>query len=159
MGGIYQTYSVLTVSPSGHVLAVVHWGRTASIRNEKTVLYSQLEDGRYLITSDRPTGARTPGLYDDLVFLGADFEKLLTRHESRLRSSGQRIRHLSPENPLAELEAILEHRARFLVERGDAYWVDPEHTAFRSTLKGALKAYAQTLSLRHVDRSLSAGSH
>jgi hypothetical protein len=155
-GGIYKTRSVLTISPSQQILAVIRWGSTASIRNEATVLFSALEDGRYLVTSDRPSGSRTPGLYDDLVFLKADWDQLVRRHEERVRACRQNIRRLSPENPLAEYEAILERRARFLVEHGDAYWVDQEQTEYRSTLKGALKFYAQSFSTKHVDRSLIA---
>ena len=154
-GGIYQTHNAMTVSHSGQILAVIRWGTTASIRNEATVLYSALENGQYLVTSDRPTGARTPGLHDDQVYLGADFGELVRRHEERLRASGQIPRPLDRENPLAEHEAIIENRARFLISKGEAYWVDPEQTAFRSTFKGALNYYTRTLSLKHVDRSLS----
>jgi len=133
---------------------VVRWGTTASIRNELTSLYSALDDGRYLITSDRPTGSRAPGLYDDLVYLGASFAQLVCRHEARLLASGKGVRHLSAENTLAEYEAILARRARFLIERGEACWVDPEQTTFRSTFRGALKLYFLTFSTGHVDQSL-----
>lgn len=153
-GGIYKTHGVLTISPTRQVLAVIRWGTTGSIRNEGTILYSSLEDGRYLVTSDRPIGSRTPGFYDDQVFLGASFAQLVRRHEERMQASGKQIKRLPVDNPLAEYEAILERRARFLVDRGEAKWVDSGQTAFRSTLKGALKAYAMTLSTKHVDQSL-----
>jgi hypothetical protein len=155
-GGIYKTPNVLGVSPCRQILAVIRWGTTASIRNELTTLYSELQDGCYLVTSDRLTGTRVPGFSDDLVLLRADFDQLVSRHEARLLASGRNVRPLSAENPLAELETIRERRARFLVDRGEAYWVDPAETEFRSTLKGALKLYAQTFSTSHVDRSLSA---
>ena len=153
-GKMYRTYNALMVSPSQTTLAVVRWGTTGSIRNELTSLYSALNDGRYLVTSDRPTGSRAPGLYDDRVILSAAFARLLDRHEARLRAAGDNIRHFRAENPLDEYEAILERRAQFLVEAGDAYWVDSERTAFRSTLKGAFKLYLQTFSTEHVDQSL-----
>jgi hypothetical protein len=119
-----------------------------------TTLYSALDDGLYLITSDRPTGFRTPGLYDDQVYLSATFAQLVQRHEDRLNKSGKKVKRFSEDNLLRDYEAILEHRARFLVEQGDAYWVDPAQTAFRSTVKGALKLYALTFSTKHVDQSL-----
>jgi hypothetical protein len=153
-GGMYKTYGVLMVSPSRQILAVFRWGTTGGIRNVATVLYSALENGRYVVTSDRPAGARTPGLYDEILYMDADFEQLVRRHEERLRASGLNINPLSPESPLAEFEAIRAARARFLVASGDAYWVDAEQTAFRATLKGALKTYARTFSTKHVDRSL-----
>ncbi len=153
-GGIYKTHNALLVSSTRQVLAVIRWGTTGSIRNEATVLYSALDDGRYLVTSDRPTGSRTPGFYDDHVFLSAGFEQLVRRHEERMQASGKKIKRLSVENPLQEYEAILGGRARFLIERGEAKWADAEQTEFRSTLKGALKTYAMTFSTKHVDQSL-----
>jgi hypothetical protein len=153
-GGIYKTQWVLMVSPSRQILAVVRFGTTASIRNEATMLCSALEDGRYIRTSDRPTGDRVPELIDDILLMDADFDQLCHRQEERLHASGQNIRKLSSEDPLTECHAILEHRARFLVAKGDAYWVNSEQTEFRSSLIGALNLYAQTLSTSHVDRSL-----
>ena len=155
-GGIYKTRNALMVSRSGQILAVIRWGTTAAIRNEVTLLYSALEDGRYLLTSDRPTGTRTPGFYDDAVLWLADFDQLLRRHEERLFAINQPIGQFAPEAPLEAYMDILERRARLLVDRGEAYWVDPEQSAFRFTLKGALKNYGQTLSTKHVDGSLAA---
>jgi hypothetical protein len=153
-GGIYQTHVALTVSATGQILAVIRWGTTASIRNEVTLLYSTLEDGGYLVTSDRPTGARTPGFYDDQVYLGATLAQLVRRHEERMRASRKEFKTLSGENLLEQYEEIMARRAQFLIERGEAKWADAGQTAFRSTLKGALKTYARTFSTKHVDQSL-----
>jgi hypothetical protein len=133
------------VSPSRAILADFRWGTTAGIRNEGTVLYSEREDGRYLVTSDRPAGSRTPGLCDEILYMDADFEQLLGRHEGRIRTSGESMKPFSPENPLAELEAILDARAQFHVANGDANWVDAEQTAFRSTIKGRLESVCSDL--------------
>ena len=153
-GGIYKTQCTLMVSQSREILAVVRWGTTASIRNHVTMLFSALEDGRYIRTSDRSTGDRVPELIDDILMMDADFDQLFHRQEERLRASGQNVRQLDSEGPLTEYHAILEHRARFLVAKGEAYWVDREQTEFRSTLIGAWRFYAQTLSTSHVDRTL-----
>ena len=106
-GGIYKTYNALMVSPSAQFFAVVRWGTTGSLRNEATVLYTALDDGDYVVTSDRPSGGRVPGFDDNLVFLDADFDQLVSRHEERMRASGQKIRRLSAEDPLAEYNAFL----------------------------------------------------
>jgi hypothetical protein len=153
-GGIYKTRCVLMVSPSRQILAIVRWGTTASIGNHVTMLFSAFEDGGYIRTSDRSTGGRVPELIDDVLMMDADFDDLFHRQEERLRASGQNIRQLSAEGPLAEYHAILECQARFLVAKGDAYWVNPEQTEYRSTPSGALKLYTQTLSTSHVDRTL-----
>ena len=151
-GGIYQNNAVLMVSPSRQILAVVRFGTTAKLRNEGTALYSALADGRYLVTWDRPSGGRTPGLYDGYMFYRADFAECVARHEERLNAAGNPPGHFSAETPLADYEAILARRASFLIENGQAYWVDPEHTAFRSTVKGALAMWLMTFDTKHIDR-------
>lgn len=153
-GGIYKTHNTLALSADRQILALVRWGTTASIRNEASVLYSALDDGRYLVTSDRPIGSRTPGFYDEHVFLGASFAQLLRRHQERLRQSSSPVRPLSLENPRAEYEEILTRRARHLVECGEAVWLDAAQTEFRSTFKGAIRTYALTFSTGYIDRSL-----
>jgi hypothetical protein len=134
---------------------VLRWGTTAAVRNEATLLYSSLDDGRYIVTSDRVAGTRAPELFDDLVILGVQFDELVVRHEIRVRATGQRVRRFDPANPLAEFHAIQERRAQFLVDRGEAYFTDPEETAIRSTFKGALKLYSQSFSVQHVERTPS----
>jgi hypothetical protein len=155
-GGTYKTYSALMVSPTEQTLAVVRWGTLAKMRVDATLLYSALDDGTYLITSDRITGMRSPGIFNDLVYLDADFSQLVERHEERMLASGRKVKILAGSDPLAELEAIHADRARFLIEHGNAYWADPEETAFRSTFKGAL-SIATAASPKHVDQSLKTG--
>jgi hypothetical protein len=151
-GGMYRTYTVLAVSDSCKILAAIRWGSTASIRDRITLLYSFFEDGRYLVTSDRISGTRVRGFSFDLVLQRASFEQLLERHEGRLCDCLDQIRDLAPENPLAEFEALLQAKARFLIQKGDAYWTDPAETEYRSTLRGAFKMYVQTFSAPEVDR-------
>jgi hypothetical protein len=143
-GGTYKTHAAFWVSPSRATLCRVGWGTIAALNASRTILYTALDDGRYLVTSDKPTGAETPGLYEDMVVLGADFEHLARRHEERLRDSGRRAVPFEAEEALTDYEANMERRARFLVENGDAYFVDPSQSAIRSTIKGALKAFART---------------
>jgi hypothetical protein len=90
-GRIYQTRTALWVSPTRQILAVVGWGKSAAITEEKTILYTALDDGRFLVTSDKPTGAETPGLYENLYVLGADFDSLVRRHEARIYQSGRGV--------------------------------------------------------------------
>ncbi|HXY34774.1 MAG TPA: hypothetical protein VEI07_11140 [Planctomycetaceae bacterium] len=152
-GGIYRTCCLLTVSASQQILAVIRWGTTGSIRDRVTMLYSVLDDGRYLVTSDRVTGSRVPGLSDDLVLPGAAFEQLFERHEARLQDCGENLRMFDPSNPLAGYETLQGQKASFLIARGDAYWLDPRETEYRFTLRGALQLYGQVFSTSHVDRT------
>ena len=69
-GGTYRTHAVIWVSPTRETLAYVGWGTIASLNADKTILYSALDDGRFLVTSAKPTGAETPGLYENVVVMG-----------------------------------------------------------------------------------------
>lgn len=138
-GGTYKSYNTLWLSPSRDTLAVVVWGTLARIDVSKTVLYSAFDDGRYLISASKFTGTETPGLYELAYFLGADFAYLLRRHDERLAASGRRVRPFPAGDGLAALEAIVARRSHFLVESGDAYFVDPEGSVISSTFKGASK--------------------
>jgi hypothetical protein len=145
-------YAALWLSSCRRVLAAVRWGTIGGLKANKTVLYSALENGRYIVTADGFTGAETPGLYDDSVLPDVDFDALVHRHEERLVESRQPVRQLHNEG-LAEYEAILERRARFLVEQGDAYFVDGEESAIRSTLKGAFNGVGRLFQpTRYLDR-------
>ncbi len=158
-GGTYRTHAVLLVPPGRQTLAVVTWGTVASINAEKVVLYSALDDGKFLVTSAKPTGADTPGLYENRVVLGADFGRLAGRHEERLRDCGRGALPFRSGDALTDYNAILERRARFLVGQGDALFTGPDQAAIRSTLKGALKAYLATLRVgKNIERDPTAAA-
>jgi hypothetical protein len=115
-------------------------------------LYSRLDDGSYLVTSDKPTGAEAPGYYDNEIVMGADFDRLLARHEARLEETGRVTIPFRGDDALANYEAIIAGRLESLVGSGEAYYIDPERTTIRSTLKGALLNYLRTLTPKKVTR-------
>ena len=156
-GGIYKTYDVLMVSPSRAILAVVRWGTTGAIRNEACVLYSVLEDGRYLVTSARPTGARAPGF----TTMSCSWVRLRpARRPPRAAATGlqpkcqailagesSRAIRIDPREP----STVLDRKRRRVLDRSraDRVPLNPQ---------GALKMYALTFSTKHVDRSLSSAT-
>jgi hypothetical protein len=153
--GLAKVHATLWLSPARDALALISWGTVAKITADKTMLISDLGDGRVLITSDGFAGNEAPGFDEPRVLPGADFERLAGRHSERLRLSGGPARPFESEDALAILDQILERRARFLVDRGDAYYVDAGgRPGFRSTLKGALKLYGRTFrASQYVERT------
>ncbi len=152
-GGTYKTHNTLWMSPDQETLAVIGWGTIASLKADRQILYTELDDGRYLVTSAKSTGAETPGFYENLIVLNADLERLVERHQERIRTCGRLVRPFRSQEAMFEYHAILERRAQFLVENGDAYFADPARTAIRSTFSGAIKAYLRTLRpMKYVDR-------
>jgi len=142
-GGTYRVHTALWIAPDRRTLAANVWGTLARIGVGKTILYSRTDDGKILVTSDKLTGDDTPGLYETAVLQGASFEELLARHERRLGGPGRAAVPFDGDDALAHFTAIVAARHRFLVGRRDEYFIDPEETAVRSTLKGACKACAR----------------
>ena len=138
-GGHYKVHTVLWVSPERRVLAVIGWGTVVRLNASKSMLYSRLADGRHLMTCDRPPGSDVPGLDELLIVLDAPLDLLVRRHTERLAGLGVPVLPFDDAEALAGYEAILERRARFSVEHGNARYTDAGHTAIKSTLKGAAK--------------------
>jgi hypothetical protein len=143
-GGIYQARFALWESPSRGILAVVTWGTVARIKVDKTILYTPTDDGRYLVTSDKPTGVQAPWIFEDEIVLNADFDGLVAAHTRRHRESGRPARPFSEPDALADYRGLRTRLIQSYVDRGEAYYVDPDRSAVRSTLKGALMAFART---------------
>ncbi len=154
-GGTYKTQTVLMLSPTLETLAVIRWGTIASLRTNATLLYSLFEDGTILLTSDRPIGSRIPGLQNDLVYQSANFDQLFRRHQLRLEESNKKILLLSQKDLLIALDRVLDRKVQYLFEHGEARWADKDQSSYKSTVKGAIKIYAQTFSTKHVDQSLT----
>jgi hypothetical protein len=154
-GGTYNTKTALMLSPTQETLAVIRWGTIASLRTNATLLYSLFEDGRILLTSDRPVGSRIPDIQDDLVYNSANFNQLYRRHQLRLEESSKKLVLMQRDDLLVGLNQILDRKVHYLFEHREARWADEDKSSYKSTLKGAIKIYAQTFSTKHVDQSLT----
>ncbi len=151
-GGIYQGRYVLWQSPGRDVLASVAWGTVGGMPVDKTILYTSLDDGRYLVTSDKPTGVLAPWVFDDEIAFGTDLDGLVDRHRRRLEHSPWRALRSPGADPLDEYRAMRTRLAEASIEAGEAYYLDPGRTAIRSNLKGALLGAVRSLRAPNVWR-------
>jgi hypothetical protein len=158
-GGQYKIHVSLWTSPDRRTLAVIGWGTIMKIVASKTLLYSRLDDGTVLLTADKLPGNDTPGLYEIVVVQNAPLDALVRRHEKRLAESRAKPVPFDGPDALADYDAVLSARHEFLVGRKDEYYIDPERSAVRSTLKGALKAYFRTYRpVQYVERIPTPGA-
>jgi hypothetical protein len=144
-GGTYNYHTALWMSPDRRTLAVVVWGTLAKIKIDKTRLYTQLADGTCLITCDKIPGIDTPGFYELHVLQNCTLDQLVARHDHWVAASGKGAVPFDGPDGLANYESILVRREEFLVNRKDDYYLDPEKSVVRSTVKGAAKAYLRSL--------------
>jgi hypothetical protein len=137
-GGIYRIRYDFWRSEGGDVLALVGSGTLAGIPVLNTWLYSNTTDGRCLITLGKQDASEIDlgGLAVESLLVGADFERLLDWHRARI--AGQPIAPFSEDSPLDDHLDYRRRRTDRLVERGDAFYIDPTRTTWRYTLKGAL---------------------
>ncbi len=116
-------------------------------------LYSQLDGGRYLQTTDMTGENDLSGLTDLQIWPQLSFAKLVDRHFARLQHLGCSPAPFS-DSPMRDVLTIRLRRAEKLVEQGDARFVDDDRMVWTFTLKGALRFYFVTVWLQTARRGL-----
>lgn len=151
-GGIYKTRSDFWTSPDNVVLALVSCGTIAKLPNGRVSLYSQLDGGRYLQTTDMTGENDLSGLTDLQIWPQLSFAKLVERHFARLQHLGCSPAPFS-DSPMREVLTIRLRRTEKLVAQGDARFVDDDQTVWKFTLKG-VRFYFVTVWLQRFRRGL-----
>jgi hypothetical protein len=152
-GGAYKVHATIWTTSDRRVLALVGWGTAFGLAANQTLLYSRLDDGKVLLTCDKLPGIDVPGFYEIAVVLNAPFDLLVRRHGQRIAASGRAVTPFDDADVCAEYESILRRRHEILVDRKEEYYVNPERTAVRSTLKGALIAFGRSFQIpRYVEK-------
>jgi hypothetical protein len=152
-GGIYQGRYDIWLSPDGDILVLVQSGTVAGIKIDKTVLYTAKADGRYVISSDKPTGVNAPGLFDNEIFWQMQLDWLLEGHRGRLRKLGGAIRPFPPDSGFASYREMRRRLVDHWIKGGEVAYREPEQATFRSTLKGACLAVFRSFKTPKVHRA------
>jgi hypothetical protein len=152
-GRSYRIRYDFWLSPGGEVLALIGGGTLGPFPVRATWLLTRLADGRCLVTLDNSSGSEPDlaGLTDEAVLGGADFEWLLEHHRGRVDAAPEAPVRYSEEDPLGDHLAFRARRVGRLEELGYVTFLDPEGSAWRYTLKGAL-AFAVWATGRHLRR-------
>jgi hypothetical protein len=139
-GPMYRIRYDFVLSPEGDVLAEIGGGMIGVFRFRGTFLYTQLADGRCLVTVDRQMASDVDlaGLIDEALVRWARFGRLLDRHRRRVAAAPVAAVPYSKEDPLGDLKAFCIRWTGRLEEFGFVRFLEPTRTAWRYTLKGAL---------------------
>jgi hypothetical protein len=140
-GGIYRVRYDIWLSSDQLTLAVVGGGKLARIPVNAVWLYSRLEDGRFLATTNDSGSAELSGLTKLKIHKDFEVDDLLDYHLDRLDSLSVAATPYSTTNPLADLIQDRSRMAERQVELGYASFLEPHKETWRYTLKGALRLY------------------
>lgn len=151
-GRIYRIRYDFWLSEGGEILALVGGGTIAGVSVLNTWFHSLTTDGRCLVTLGAQNASEIDlgGLAVEALVAGGDFETLLAWHRRRIAAT--EVVPYSEADPLGDHLDYRRRRTDGLVDRGYAFYADPDRTAWRYTLKGAvaLSFRAITQGMRRV---------
>ncbi len=134
-----QILATVWFSPDRIILVLTGSGTVLKIPTQQTWLYTPLEDGRWLVTTDRNDEGDPTGMYRVRRRLNAPFPELLALHEKRMTRDRQQVRSFAEDSASDALLNLYAERAVMLVEQRRARWLDSEHRYWRYTWRGALR--------------------
>lgn len=136
-GKLSQVRAALWISPDALTVAVVAGGKVASVRYRKTLLFSRLRTGKTLLTIDDFTVNDLSETRDTRLILHADFLELAKAHAGRVRLVSDLVEPFAHENVLQQLDQMEAERVRQIVALGCGRYLDPSHSTWRHTFRGA----------------------
>lgn len=125
----------LFVDQNRTIIVSVVSGATAGAQLKKTVLRTQLASGRILESSDESGLEDLSGLVQREVLLNAGVEELLEFHQRRVRAAASPVLPFNAD-AMREFDRMDLDRGTRWVLLGLAYWVNPEKTIIRMTVRG-----------------------
>lgn len=140
-GGLYGLRFDFWASADRSVFVVVCGGKLARIPYKGTWVFSPLPGDRTLCTTDDVGSADVSGASELHIWPNATFRVLLDRHIDRLEDLTDGVLPFELDDPLRAYIAIRARQAEVLVGRGLARYTDAEQTAWRYTLRGAVRYY------------------
>lgn len=134
----YDVVVAFWYTPERDTLVHCGQGKLAGLPAKQTWLYSWLDDGTVLVTTDEFDEGDQSGLYRFKRVVNAAFGELLAAHRKRLDAApAEPVLFAEPVGADAVM-AIQRERAERLVARGRARWVGPPGTTWRFSVRGAL---------------------
>lgn len=127
------------LSPERDILAVIGGGKLGPLSLRGMALFTHLHNGRALATVNSPAFEVDLSGMEDQAYVGrAELDKLLHFHRRRLSVVSDSCTPFSEEDPLGDFREFGCRQIEQLVEYSYARYLDPEKTAWRYTLLGAI---------------------
>lgn len=109
--------------------------------SNETVLYSALENGKRLTTTDNVRAGDPRGWRGVLARPGATFRELHRTHLARIRSHGASSIPMGSADPLSAVEDMEREHVQKLVDAGLARYRNERQTSWSYTLRGGYELY------------------
>ncbi|MCK4850947.1 MAG: hypothetical protein KAT11_06340 [Phycisphaerae bacterium] len=138
----YDIFVLVWFSPQRDIIIESGQGRIAKMPTAQTWLYSRLDNGRFLITSDRFGDEDLSGLSKTRYVWKGSLSQLLKKHRAMLEASELAVQPFTEETAADALEAMRREQTDRSVQLGRVRWLDDEHSQWRYTLTGGLRTAA-----------------
>jgi hypothetical protein len=136
--GVLRTVWSVFRTPDKSILIVIGQATVGALRQKLTMVFSKLNDGKYLITTDDFGEPDISGRTERQVRLNAELSELIECHRERLEAAGGGADMFAADPVIKELERLNLEQAEALENRGYAGFLDADRTIWRYSLKGAL---------------------
>ena len=140
------------ISRDDSILALVSSGTVAKIPVNSVSMRSRTGDGQVLFTTNHTGIQDISGIEDQQTWPDLKFKELAKKHRRRLKDV--EVEPFPAKHPEEVYFEILRHKAKALVARGYARYVDVDNSVWRYTLKGALVYYFLGVWVRPIRRFL-----
>jgi hypothetical protein len=154
--GVIRVRYDFWLSPDCLTAVVIGGGTTAKVPVFGIWLWSRLEDGTILCTTNEIGEQDISGLVRQQTWPQARFPILVDNHQSRLDEAESPPVPFEKGNPYDGLADLSRRRAQSLVQSGRATYLDEDGTRWKFTLSGALRFYVTGVWVRPFRRLLRA---
>lgn len=136
-GGTYRVFGRGWISPDEKIAVIVGWGTMLRLTTKGTMLFSHLENGRWLISSDEFVVRQLSDVTEYKTLNKADWGELYDFHRQRLDNESSHAVDLPRERVFESYSAMARDKVAHWVENGWAVYIDPAKTQYRNTIKAA----------------------
>ncbi|MGD0137458.1 MAG: hypothetical protein ABSD28_01165 [Tepidisphaeraceae bacterium] len=126
------------LSPDRRTLVVTSSGTVSGLRSKQTFLFSPLNDGTYLCTTDNIGESDPSRLLRFKRHWNGLFANLWKLHQKRLSNAAFAVAEFRQSVPFDILTDVYGRRTQSMIEKGLARYADADQACWRHTLLGAL---------------------
>ena len=132
-----QVLATIWYSPARETILISGAGTILKMPTFQTTLFTQLKDGRVLMTTDNNDEGDRSGMYLTRRVIRERFPKIWEAHQKRLIKFGPQIAPFTEPTPLEALFGIYRRRVERMTGKGVACYIDAGQTFWRYTPWGA----------------------
>jgi len=138
----YDVVVLLWFSPQRDIIIESGQGRIAKMLTAQTWLYSRLDNGRFLVTSDGFGDEDLSGLSKTRYVWKGSLIQLLKKHRAMLEASEVAVQPFTEETAVDALEAMRREQTDRSVQLGRVRWLDDKQWQWRYTVAVGLRTAA-----------------